>query len=99
MPFDTHPVIDYIKIDAQGSDLDIVKSGGHYLEKNVIYITIEPENAQYENTKNSIDEIDAFMQSIGFIRIFSLETSDPTYLNSKFTDYVKDNNVTIFQKG
>ena len=48
-PFDTHPVIDYIKIDAQGSDLNIVKSAGNYLKEHVVYITLEAENAQYAN--------------------------------------------------
>ena len=50
-PFDTHPVIDYIKIDAQGADLDIVKSAGKYLQDRVVYITLEAENSQYKETK------------------------------------------------
>ena len=48
-PFDTHPIIEYIKIDAQGADLDIVKSAGHYLKDRVIYITIEAEDLHYKN--------------------------------------------------
>ncbi len=98
-PFDTHPVVDYIKIDAQGSDLDIVKGGGRYLEERVIYITIEAEDYHYENTTNSEGEIDDYMKKIGFERFYSHETSDPTYFNPRFLDYVQKHEVKIFQKG
>ena len=96
-PFDTHPVIDYIKIDAQGSDLNIAKSAGKYLEEHVAYITLEAENSQYENTNNSFEAIDKYMKSIGFIRVCCPETNDPTYFNPRFTDYVKNNVVQIYQ--
>ena len=98
-PFDTHPVIDYIKIDAQGSDLSIVKSAGHYLEERVVYITIEAEDALYEDTTNSVQAIDDYMKSIGFVRHFSPYTSDPTYFNPRYSDYIKKNDVKIYQKG
>jgi FkbM family methyltransferase len=98
-PFDTHPVIEYIKIDAQGSDLDIVKSAGSYLAERVIYITLEAENAQYENTVNSCQDIENYMQSIGFVRYVSPHTSDPTYFNPRYLDYVKRHDVKIYQKG
>lgn len=97
-PFDTHPVIDYIKIDAQGADLDIVKSAGHYLTEHVIYITIEAEDSQYEGTVNGFDAIDNYMRSINFTRYHSPCTMDPTYLNSRYTDYIKQHHVIIFQQ-
>ncbi len=97
-PFDTHPIIDYIKIDAQGADLDIVKSAGHYLAEHVIFITIEAEDNQYEGTVNNGDAIDAYMRSIGFIPYKSPYTMDPTYLNSRFVEYIKQHEVTIFQQ-
>ena len=98
-PFDTHPVIDYIKIDAQGSDLDIAKSAGHYLQERVIYITLEAENSQYAHTTNSLEDIDSYMRSIGFIQHISPNTQDPTYFNTRFSDYVKNHPVQIYQKG
>ncbi len=98
-PFDTHPVIDYIKIDAQGADLDIVKSAGHYLAERVIYITLEAEDSQYENTTNSCQTIDTYMKSIGFIRHTSPNTADPTYFNPRYSDYIQNNPVYIYQKG
>lgn len=98
-PFDSHPVIDYIKIDAQGSDLDIVKSAGHYLTERVVYITLEPENTQYKNTTNSHEDIDAYMKKIGFKKFISNDTCDPTYFNPHYSQYVKENKVQIYQRG
>ena len=96
-PFDTHPVIDYIKIDTQGSDLNIAKSAGHYLAERVIYITLEAENDQYENTVNSGEDIDNYMKSIGFVRYLSPDTQDPTYFNTRYSDYIKNHTVKIWQ--
>ncbi len=98
-PFDSHPVIDYIKIDAQGADLDIVKSAGHYLKERVIYITIEPDEAHYENTVNSSRDIDNYMLSIGFIKHTSANTADPTYFNPRYAEYIKNHPIQIYQKG
>jgi len=98
-PFDTHPIIEYIKIDAQGSDLDIAKSAGNYLKERVVYITIEAENSQYENTNNSTQEIDDFMRDSGFVKYHSESTQDPTYINSKFIEYAKNHKIKIFQHG
>lgn len=98
-PFDTHPVIEYIKIDAQGADLDIVKSAGTYMAERVVYITLEAENYQYANTHNSHDEIDRYMKSIGFVAYATHCTSDPTYFNPRFKDYSLVHEITIYQKG
>lgn len=96
-PFDTHPVIDYIKIDAQGSDLNIVKSAGNYLSERVVYITLEPEDFEYRNTANSESAIEYYMNSIGFMRHRSSHTVDPTYINIRFLQYAKENNIQIYQ--
>jgi FkbM family methyltransferase len=98
-PFNTHPIIEYIKIDAQGADLDIVKSGGDYLTKHVVFITLEAENGQYENTVNSIAEIEEYMKKIDFVRDFSQNTQDPTYINTRFAAYVKTHEILIYQQG
>lgn len=98
-PFDTHPVIDYIKIDAQGADLSIVKSAEDYLTERVVYITLEAEDSQYENTNNSSQDIEIYMKSIGFQRYMSSRTSDPTYFNPRFSNYVKNNTIKIYQRG
>jgi len=98
-PFNTHPIVEYIKIDAQGSDLDIVKSAGSYLKDHVIYITIECENTYYKNTMNSEHDVESYMNQIGFQRHTTDDTDDPTYINSRYLEYVKENPIKIYQKG
>ena len=96
-PFDRIPYIEYIKVDAQGSDLDILKGAGEYLKEHVVYVTAEPEDLYYENTCNSVEEMDKYMISLGFERITTPNTWDPTYLNPKWK-HVADS-IYIFQKG
>ena len=84
-PFDKFPLIEYIKVDAQGSDLDIIKSGGDYIQKHVAIITIEAENNQYRGTTNSLRDIVKYMNSQGFSLIKNSDKSkDPTFVNEKF---------------
>jgi FkbM family methyltransferase len=79
--------IDYIKVDAQGCDLNIIKSAGDYLKEKVVYITLEAESFAYKNSENNnIEEFDKYLNSQNFIRISHKNTSDPTYLNKKFID-------------
>jgi FkbM family methyltransferase len=60
-------IIEYIKIDAQGSDLNIIKGGGKYISDRVIWVTLEPECSTYENiSENNVTNIVTYMKSIGF---------------------------------
>ena len=97
-PFDTHPVIEYMKIDAQGSDLDIAKSAGSYLSK-IVFVTLEAENFYYENTDNSCQSIVEYMYSAGFLLCNSGTTEDPTFINKEFINYASDHKIVPFQKG
>jgi FkbM family methyltransferase len=84
-PFDKFPLIEYIKIDAQGNDLSIIKSGGEYIKKHVVYVTLEAESNQYENsTDNNTNNIINYMETIGFLQINHTNTNDPTFVNKKF---------------
>ena len=95
MFFDTFPwnkfeYIDYIKIDAQGSDLNIIKGAGDYLKERVVFVTAEPDGYQYIgaadcNTSNIVE----YMKSQGFIPVNHYNTKDPTFLNTKFM-HLKD---------
>jgi hypothetical protein len=99
-PFESFPIIDYIKIDAQGADLDIAKSAGHYFSKHVVCISLEPENDQYAGTMNSMQHIENYMDSISFIRYYSRNTQDPTFVNKFFLNYfIENNELSIFQEG
>jgi FkbM family methyltransferase len=89
------PIIEYIKIDAQGSDFDIIKSAGDYI-KRVVYITAEPEMNQYENCKhNNEHEMKNYLESMNFIMVTHPNTVDPTFLNKNYY-HLKDE-INIFQ--
>ncbi len=97
-PWDKFEYIDYIKIDAQGSDLKILKGAGDYLKERVVYVTAEPDGHYYSGSEDCNEEnIDKFMLSQGFIRIKNPNTTDPTYINSKF-EHLKDK-IWIHQCG
>ena len=86
-PFDKFPIIEYIKVDAQGSDLKIIKGGRDYIKEHVVFITLEPETSQYDGAENNNQyEIISYMSSIGFQYINHPNTIDPTFVNTKFID-------------
>jgi FkbM family methyltransferase len=77
--------IEYIKIDAQGADFDIIKGSGNYLEEKVVYITAEPESKQYENCLHNTEEnMESYLTQHNFIKINHPNTHDPTFINKKF---------------
>jgi FkbM family methyltransferase len=84
LPLDSIEYIEYIKIDAQGMDLDIVRSGKDAIQDKVVYITLEADGHYYENSDSSVSAINVYMTSIGFIKINHPNVVDPTYLNKKF---------------
>jgi FkbM family methyltransferase len=96
-PWNRFEYIDYIKIDAQGADLDIIKSAGDYLKDRVVYITAEPEHTDYENCNNNTSEnMEEYLLTQNFIKIDHPNTSDPTFINKKFME-LKDK-IYIFQR-
>lgn len=89
-PWDRFPYIDYLKIDAQGSDLNILKSAEHYLSEKVVYVTAEPDGNQYHGAEfcNNTNIVE-YMESIGFVKVNHKLTKDPTFLNQKYS-HLKD---------
>jgi FkbM family methyltransferase len=97
-PWDRFEYIDYIKIDAQGSDLNILKSAKEYLKERVVYVTAEPDGIYYQGAEDCTEiNMDEYMKSQNFIRIEHINTRDPTYLNEKFM-HLKDK-IWIHQCG
>ena len=64
-------------------DLNIVRSGLEKIQEKVVYITLEADGYQYENSESNPKEIDAFMNSIGFQKVHHPNAEDPTYLNKR----------------
>jgi FkbM family methyltransferase len=96
-PFHQFPIIEYIKIDAQGSDFDILLGAEEYLKNHVVYVTVETDGDQYEGAElDNPGVVYNYMVSQGFERVHHPNTSDSTYLNSKFKEH---SGVFIFQRG
>jgi hypothetical protein len=86
-PWDRFEYIDYIKIDAQGSDLNILKSAGSYLRERVVYVTAEGDGHQYIGADEcSAQNIIDYMTSLDFLQIRHPKTSDPTFVNKKYIE-------------
>jgi len=83
-PWDRFDYIEYIKIDAQGEDLKILKSIGKYLDK-IVYITIEPESNDYKDSQDNTEiNMEIFMLENGFLKINHPNVNDPTFINKRF---------------
>ena len=90
-PWDRFQYIDYIKIDAQGSDLNILKSAGSYLSERVVYVTAEGDGIYYIGAHECSEaNIISYMESQGFIRIHHPNTVDPTFVNKKYIEESKN---------
>lgn len=72
VPWDRFPRVDYLKIDAEGSDLDILRSAGSYLSLRVVYITAESR------------EVAGMLLASGFVPAPNQPAVDPTYFNTRF---------------
>jgi len=97
-PWDRFDHIDYLKIDTQGADLDILMSAGDYLKEKVVYITAEAESAQYHHCGHNTEEnMTRYLDSQGFMRINHPNTQDPTYINVKYI-HLK-HTIFIYQRG
>jgi hypothetical protein len=87
LPLDSIDYIEYIKVDVQGTDLEVIKSGGKYISEKVVFVTMEPESETYSgSTSNTLENMIDYMNSIGFKFIQHKNTKDPTFLNTKFQD-------------
>ena len=97
-PWNKFEYIEYIKIDAQGYDLDILKGAGDYLKDKVVFITAEPECFSYEGAQhNNVTNIHNYLNEQNFIRINHPLTDDPTFINKKFLHLI--DKIFIYQRG
>jgi FkbM family methyltransferase len=96
LPFETIKYINYLKIDVQGCDINVLKGAGNYLKKYVVYITAEPETSQYKySEQNSANNIITYLTSNGFKYINHPNTQDPTFINLNF---IAKQSIYIYQK-
>jgi hypothetical protein len=93
--------IDYIKLDTQAKDLDIIKSGIDIIKEKVVWITAEPDGSYYNEEHLNKDDrcnrenIIKYMTDNNFVLVNHQNTTDPTFYNKKF-ESIKDD-IFIFQ--
>lgn len=105
-PWDRFPYIEYLKTDAQGADLNVLIGAGDYI-KNVVYVTAEAENHQYEGCGyNNGRNLMEWMSQHGFQRIYHANTDNNeynlTFVNTRYLSKdsgVNVNDIFIWQKG
>ena len=68
---------DLIKLDTQGSEIDIM-NGGSRLIKNTSVIIVEVSHVEYNEKAPLVDEVREYMESVGFI--YNMEIGQ-TYSN------------------
>ncbi len=66
LPWDRIRLVEHIKTDCQGTDLDVVKSAGEFLRRTLA-VTIEPDDYTYEKSENSYVEITRYFKSFNFV--------------------------------
>lgn len=80
-PWNQIEYIDYVKINTQGSDLDILKGAGEYI-RNIAYIRASTESNSYINCgHNTLDNMINYLEKYDFILINHQNT---TFINKKY---------------
>lgn len=69
-PFEDIPLIDHLKTDCQGTDLDVLKGARQFLSR-FRAITAESEVRQYMNARNSLRATSWYLARRGFFRLLS----------------------------
>lgn len=114
IPFGRFPIIDHLKIDAQGSDLQILKGAREFLDR-IFAITVEIDTDEYEGSVNSTLEVEKLLSTYGFYRHkpgllsnlkylmrglrIDVETDDPTFINKNALQIAHKRRIYIFQRG
>ena len=101
--------IEYVKIDAQGMDFEIIR-GAKKLLRKICFLTVELD-FNYVGTTNNALKVNLFMAMRGFLKVgrissylisklysCKIEVDDPTYMNLRLLHKV-NKNFYIYQKG
>lgn len=81
---------DFIKTDAQGADLEVIKSLGRYLDEQIIGVHIELYFQPYYSGMSLFDEADSFLREHNFQMAKSIRRKNADILND-FLYIRKDN--------
>lgn len=105
-------VVSHLKTDCQGTDLQVL-NGARQVLRQVLFVTSEAENRQYEGSHNGKLALFLFMSSQGFLflpkglrKVLSwildsveITTDDPTFINGRRLHEALFGGHKIWQKG
>jgi FkbM family methyltransferase len=95
---DTVPYVDFIKIDAQGADLDILKGAEDWITKKVVFITAEADvGTSYIGVTDNSSMLKQYLKLKNFSQIKHMFTEDPTFVNETLLQFTDE--VQIYQRG
>ncbi len=113
-PYHRIPYIEHLKIDAQGSDFDVLKGTTQNLSK-ILFVTLEIDTENYHGAFQSEKKISNFLRRQGFRKVsdsivnrgirklkrqnVDLETDDPTYINLSLYSKLGKPRIWIYQRG
>jgi hypothetical protein len=113
-PYNRIPYIEHLKIDAQGTDFNVVKGVTNNLNR-ILFVTLEVDTVNYIGSNQSEKEVSEFFRLNGFHRISNsilsrinrkirrinvdLETDDPTYINLPLYFKLGRPQKWIYQRG
>jgi FkbM family methyltransferase len=89
-PCNHYAVVDFLKIDVQGSDLAVIRSGAEVIMNKVAIVCIEADGNDYIGSDANLDNIESELGLLGFTRDFRFDTSDATFVNSRLRGYARD---------
>lgn len=69
LPWERIQRVDYLKLDCQGLDLQILQSTGEAWLNKIAIITAEAEDDQYLDSANGLFDLVSYMKSNGFIHL------------------------------
>jgi FkbM family methyltransferase len=113
-PFDRIAYIDHLKVDAQGTDFDVIKGVDKNLSR-ILFITLEIDTQNYFDGNQTEKSVSRFLRLHGFCRIknslfgqvcrrvlginIHLEVDDPTYINLALYKKLGKPRKYVYQQG
>ncbi len=65
--------VDFIKLDTEGCELDVLEGAQHFLEQSVLGVSVEVEFSKVHKYQPLFSDVDLFLRSLGF-QLFDLST-------------------------
>ena len=90
---DVFPIVEHIKTDAQGFDVEVLRGAGIFLSERVVCVTSEKTAWGYKDPGHSAQELIDFMWNQGF-QLMSDLGGDFTFVNTNLTDWLQDVDCT-----